>query len=303
MKTDWQEQAGSILEGIKQIKNYPMAELTTFKIGGPADLLVEPADVSQLSRVREFCRDFSVPWMLLGLGSNLLVRDKGIRGVVIKLAGQFLAWERDGSTVRAGAGLNLGELARETAREGLSGLEFACGIPGTVGGAAYMNAGAYDGEMEQVLQRVQAYSLEQGLRWYSKEELELGYRKSRFQSRPEIIVMVELGLTPVDSQTCLAKIADLTDRRESKQPLELPSAGSVFRRPEGYYVGPLIEGAGLKGYTIGGAQVSLKHAGFIVNIGGATADDVLRLIAHIQQEIKSKYGVDLVPEIKVVGEE
>jgi len=277
--------------------------LTTFKIGGPADLLVEPADVGQLAKVLEFCRDFSVPWMLLGLGSNLLVRDKGIRGVVIKLAGEFLTWERDGGTVRAGAGVTLGDLSRETARAGLTGLEFACGIPGTVGGAVYMNAGAYDGEMSQVLQRVQAYSLEHGLCWYSKDQLELGYRKSRFQSRPEIIVRAEMSLTSADPAACLEKIADLTFRRESKQPLEMPSAGSVFRRPEGHYVGPLIEKAGLKGYSIGGAQVSPKHAGFIVNTGGATADNVLCLIAHIQREIQSRFGVELVPEIKVVGEE
>lgn len=300
---DWQRQATSILNGIRLWPSFPMARLTTFKIGGPADLVVEPDNLDQLIRVLEFCKAWSVPWMVIGLGSNLLVRDKGIRGIVIKLAGDFATVEIDKTEVTAGSGMLLADLAVYTASRGLTGLEFACGIPGSVGGAAYMNAGAYGGEMAQVLTRVQSYDLTHGLSWYTGDALEFSYRHSRFQEAPQVIVRLVFSLTIGDSNATLAKISELTRQRESKQPLEMPSAGSVFRRPEGYYVGPLIESAGLKGYTIGGAQVSPKHAGFIVNIGTATAADVLALIRHIQTVILDQYGVELIPEIRVVGEE
>lgn len=303
MLFDWRERALSMLQGIKMIPDFPMSELTTFKIGGPVDLLIEPENIEQLIQTVQFCKAEHVVWMVVGLGSNLLVRDKGIRGIAIKLSGEFAEWKIEGIKVSSGAAVSLSELAKATACAGLSGLEFACGIPGTVGGAVYMNAGAYDGEISQVLTKAMVFDLQEGLIEYNKLDFDFGYRHSRFQAVEQIILRAEFELEAVAPESAQGRVAELTCKRESKQPLELPSAGSVFRRPEGYYVGPLLEQAGLKGYTIGGAQVSNKHAGFIVNIGGATAQDVLDLISHIQRTIKEQYGVDLVPEVRVVGEE
>ncbi len=299
----WQEQANVALEGIKKRFQIPMTELTTFKIGGPLDLLVEPEKEKDLQKILSFCHIEKLPWMMIGLGSNLLVRDKGIRGIGIKLSGEFNSFKIHGETVIAGAGMILGDLAKETACQGLSGLEFACGIPGTLGGGVYMNAGAYDGEMAGVLKRVQAIDEINGPVWYEQAELNMGYRHSRFQSSGQIITMVQLELKKGDKESAEGKIAQLTCKREGKQPLDMPSAGSVFRRPAGYYVGPLIEQSGLKGFSIGGAQISVKHAGFIVNTGGATACDVIRLIKHVQTIVKEKFNVELIPEIRIVGEE
>ncbi len=299
----WQKKAENILEGIEKWFDLPMSEITTFKIGGPLDLLVEPGSIEELHRVLSFCAEEKIPWMVVGLGSNLLVRDKGIRGVGIKLAGKFTHWEVLENEIIAGAGLALSDLAKKTACLGLSGLEFACGIPGTVGGAVFMNAGAYGGEMAQVILQVKAFSLPKGSVVYDQKELKLSYRFSRFQEETEVITEVRLVLHPAENENISARISDLTCQRETKQPLAMPSAGSVFRRPTGYYVGPLIEESGLKGFSIGGAQVSPKHAGFIVNTGKATAQDVLDLIAHIKKVIKEKKGVELIPEIRVIGED
>jgi UDP-N-acetylmuramate dehydrogenase len=301
--TKWQQKAVEALKNIKLEPDYPMAQLTTFKIGGPVDLLAEPVDVAQLQQVVRFCQVEQLPWMVLGLGSNLLVRDQGVRGVAIKLGGEFAQWTAIGNQISAGAAVPLADLSKATVGLGLSGLEFACGIPGSVGGAVYMNAGAYDGELSRVVVKAQAFDPQAGLIWHDRMGLEFGYRRSRFQVNQQIAVKVVFELQPAVAGHIGAKIADFTCRREMKQPLELPSAGSVFRRPEGYYVGPLIEQAGLKGYRIGGAQVSPKHAGFIVNVGGATAQDVLDLIQHIRIVVQDRHGVDLTPEIKVIGEE
>jgi UDP-N-acetylmuramate dehydrogenase len=300
---DWRTKAETTLSGLKLTRDLPMSQLTTYKIGGPLDLLVEPSNLAELERTLSFCRDEKIPWVILGLGSNLLVRDKGIRGIGIKLAGEFVTWEANGTQITVGAGVTLADLAKRTAELGLSGLEFACGIPGSVGGAIFMNAGAYDGEMAQVVTEVQAYLPEQGLIRFSTPELQFGYRHSRFQHDPGIILKVILQLQSFDREASQAKIRELTCKRENSQPLDLPSAGSVFKRPQGYFVGPLITEAGLRGHSIGGAQVSTKHSGFIVNTGSATARDVLDLIAHIQQVIKAKYGVDLIPEYRILGEE
>jgi UDP-N-acetylmuramate dehydrogenase len=301
--TPWQQKALETLKDIKVEINYPMAQLTTFKIGGPVDLLAEPVDVVQLQRVVRFCQAEQLPWMILGLGSNLLVRDKGVRGVAVKLGGEFAEWAADGNRITAGAAVPLVDLSKATVALGLSGLEFACGIPGSVGGAVYMNAGAYDGELAQVVVKAQAFDPEQGLVWHDRTALEFGYRRSRFQTQKQVAVKVVFELQPTAVSKIGAKIADLTCKRETKQPLELASAGSVFRRPEGYYVGPLIEQSGLKGYRIGDAQVSTKHAGFIVNVGAATAQDVLDLIQHIRTVVQARHGVDLTPEIRIIGEE
>lgn len=300
----WQKKAREDLTGLKLSFEKSMADLTTFKIGGPVDLLVEPDNPAELEKVLDFCLANDLPWLIIGSGSNLLVRDGGIRGVGIKLSGEFNEWEIKGTTINAGAGVSLAKLAKEAAERGLSGLEFACGIPGTVGGGVYMNAGAYNGEISQVVTRVQAVRAGKGIFWLEKDELNFAYRSSRFQRETgEVIARVEFSLIQDRADLTRARVNEYTCLRESKQPLELPSAGSVFRRPQGYYVGPLIEAAGLKGFTIGGAQVSPKHAGFIVNTGGATAQDVLSLIAHIQKVVKARNGVDLIPEIKIVGSE
>ncbi len=300
---NWREKARQELAGIRMTPDYPMSELTTFKIGGPLDLLIEPSDITQLERAIAFCSHENVPWIVVGLGSNLLVRDKGVRGAGIRLIGEFLQWQSDGTRVSAGAGVSLADLARGTAELGLAGLEFACGIPGSVGGAVFMNASAYDGEISQVLTAAEAYRPGLGLARFTAAELKLGYRFSRFHEESAVISQAEFALRPADRGSIAARITDLTCQRQAKQPLELPSAGSTFRRPAGHYVGPLIEKAGLKGYAIGGAQVSLKHAGFIVNTGNASAADVLGLIDHIQRVIRDNDGVDLILEVRVIGEE
>jgi UDP-N-acetylmuramate dehydrogenase len=298
----WVDKALKSLPGVKLTPDLPLAQHTTFKIGGPLDLLAEPTNEEQLRRVLDFCEQAGLPWMALGLGSNLLVREQGIRGIGIRLAGAFLEWRRDGTIVHSGAGVTLADLAKETACLGLSGLEFACGIPGTVGGAVYMNAGAYDGEMAQVIIGVEAVPPGRGKVTYSAAEAGFEYRKSRFQAEKAIITAVSFQLCPVDAALAAARINEFTCRRESRQPLEWPSAGSVFRRPEGHFVGPLIEAAGLKGLAVGGARVSPKHAGFIVNDGNATASDVLELVEHVQKVIAERNGIELQLEIRVVGE-
>lgn len=300
---DWRQQAEIDLKGILQSRDVPMSRLTTFRIGGPLDLLTEPVDLGELRRVLVFCQKYHLPWFVLGLGSNLLVRDKGIRGVGIRLGGDFKSWRAEGVKIQAGAAVALADLSRGAACLGLTGLEFACGIPGSLGGAVFMNAGAYDGELSRVVTKVETLDSLSGPVSYDGSEMEFGYRFSRLQREPRIITGITLTLKTGDPDAAKARIAELTASRESKQPLDMPSAGSVFRRPPGHYVGPLIEAAGLKGFAIGGAQVSPKHAGFIVNTGNATAKDVLDLIAHIQRVVKARNGVDLIPEYRVMGEE
>ncbi|NPV69420.1 MAG: UDP-N-acetylmuramate dehydrogenase [Firmicutes bacterium] len=280
-----------------------MSRHTSFKIGGPADLVAIPSSVDDLRTVLAFCTSESLPWFVMGNGTNLLVRDKGIRGVVIKLAGTLDRLEIAGETLTAGSGALLRKTSEAAAARGLAGLEFTHGIPGTVGGAAVMNAGAYDGEMKDVIESVELLSPGDG-RVVVLEAAALGfaYRKSVLQDRSDIVLSATMRLKRGDRPAILERMSDLDRRRREKQPLDLPSAGSVFRRPEGAYAGPLIEGAGLKGHRIGGAEVSTVHAGFIVNRGGATADDVLEMITFIRDAVLRKYGVELTPEIKVVGE-
>jgi UDP-N-acetylmuramate dehydrogenase len=302
---DWQSKAEAALAGIQVIRNISMTKLTTFKIGGPLDWLVELKNFAELEQTLVFCHEQDIPWLIIGLGSNLLVRDKGIRGIGIKMTGDFAKWKVEGDNVTAGAGVVLADLAKETACLGLTGLEFACGIPGSTGGAIFMNAGAYDGEMSRMVMMVEAYDSQTGeLLMFSNTELDFGYRYSRFQNQPEkVITSLTLKLRHSDPASITGKITEFTCRRGNSQPLDLPSAGSVFRRPEGYFVGTLIIEAGLQGFSIGGAQVSTKHGGFIVNKGNATAADVLALIRHIQHVIKEQVGVELIPEYRIVGEE
>lgn len=293
----------NIVEPGRLLFNEPMSRHTTFAIGGPVDVLVNPQSIEEIKSVLSFCSREKLPCMVFGLGSNLLVRDKGIRGVAVKIGDCLTAAEVMDCDIVAQAGISLSRLAYLAAEHSLSGIEFAEGIPGSLGGAVAMNAGAYGGEMKDVLVSCTALDERGQTLIFNRDEMNLGYRSSIFQQRSVIIIEARLRLTRGEKEEILARMAALAGQREAKQPLDMPSAGSTFRRPEGFYVGPLIEQLGLKGYSIGGAQVSVKHAGFVVNRGGATAADVLSLIAYIQSQALSQLGVELRPEIKVVGEE
>ncbi|WP_337471818.1 UDP-N-acetylmuramate dehydrogenase [Mitsuokella jalaludinii] len=281
----------------------PMKLHTTFKIGGPADCLIFPASMEETEKVLALVSEYKLPLTILGNGSNVLVQDKGIRGVVVKFARPMAKIRHEGTRIIAGAGALLKDVSEAAAQSSLTGLEFACGIPGSIGGAIFMNAGAYDGEMKNVADTVRTVDREGRIHTYSRDEFDLGYRHSRFQDNGEAIVEVELCLEPGDSKAIRAKMDDFTQRRESKQPLEMPSAGSTFKRPKGYFAGTLIQETGLKGLQVGGAQVSTKHAGFVVNAtGNATAADVRGLIHEVQQRVYEKHGVMLHPEVRIIGD-
>lgn len=281
----------------------PMKAHTSFRIGGPADLFLTPGNAAELAETIRILRRHEIPVFILGNGSNLLVRDKGIRGAVVQLSGRMAALETDGTTVFAGGGALLSAAAAKAAEAGLAGLEFASGIPGSIGGAVMMNAGAYGGEMKDVLESVDVLTLDLQFETLPVEALELSYRHSSLAERGDIVLGVRFRLERDDPQAIQARMAELAEKRREKQPLQYPSAGSTFKRPEGYFAGKLIQDAGLKGKAIGGAQVSEKHAGFLINTGNATAQDMLELIAHCQRAVAEKFGVKLETEIKIVGEE
>ena len=281
----------------------PMAKHTSFRIGGPADVLAQPADEAELAALLKRAGEHAVPVTLVGNGSNLLVRDKGIRGLVIKLSNIFSSITVDGNVMTFGSGISLAMASKKAASLSLSGLEFAVGIPGTSGGAVYMNAGGYDGEMAKVVTCVRVMDMQGKISELQASELDFAYRHTALQNSGWIVISVTVALQPGEAESIAAKMADFSQRRISKQPLELPSAGSMFKRPPGYFAGTLIEQTGLKGYTVGGAQVSQKHAGFVVNVGGATAKDVLQLISDVQSKVFAAHGVRLEPEVLVLGEE
>ncbi|WP_425061387.1 UDP-N-acetylmuramate dehydrogenase [Sporomusa carbonis] len=283
--------------------NEPMSNHTTFRIGGPADYLVFPASAQEVSVVSDIAKQFNVPVTVLGNGSNVLVLDRGIRGLVVKFGPEMGYIRHSGTTVFAGAGALLTDVSKYAAANKLTGFEFAIGIPGSIGGAVFMNAGAYEGDMSQVAVAVTAVCTTGQLRRFEAAELNFGYRHSVFQDNGCIICEVELALNNGEDSSIRSLIDDYTTKRESKQPLEMPSAGSTFKRPQGHFAGTLIEQAGLKGATVGGAQVSTKHAGFIINAGGATAQDVLSLISKVQNVVYKRFGVALHPEVRVIGEE
>ena len=281
----------------------PMAKHTSFRIGGPADALAQPADEAELAALLQRAAEHAVPVTLVGNGSNLLVRDKGIRGLVIKLSNAFADIAVEGNTITFGSGVSLAMASKKAASLSLSGMEFAVGIPGTIGGAVYMNAGAYDGEMAKVVSSVRVMDGQGKVKELAASQLDFAYRHTALQNSGLIVTGVTVCLKPGKAEAIAAKMADFSQRRISKQPLELPSAGSMFKRPPGYFAGTLIEQTGLKGYTVGGAQVSQKHAGFVVNVGGATASDVLQLISDVQNKVFAAHGVHLEPEVLVLGEE
>ena len=281
----------------------PMAKHTSFRIGGPADVLAQPGNEAELAELLKRAADHAVPVTLVGNGSNLLVRDKGIRGLVIKLSNLFSSITVAGNVLTFGSGISLAMASKKAASLSLSGLEFAVGIPGTIGGAVYMNAGAYDGEMAKVVTSVQVMDRQGQSSQLKADELDFSYRHTALQNSGLIVTSVTVSLQPGEAESIKAKMDDFSQRRIAKQPLELPSAGSMFKRPAGYFAGTLIEQTGLKGYTVGGAQVSTKHAGFVVNVGGATAKDVLQLIRDVQDRVLAVQGVQLEPEVLVLGEE
>lgn len=287
--------------GIKFFENEPMKNHTSFRIGGPAKLFIEPKNEKELSDVLKKCRKNKIEYIVIGNGSNLLVSDNGIDKAVIKLCGSFEKIELfDETTVKAGAGVSLAALCRFALENSLSGLEFAFGIPGSVGGAAFMNAGAYGGEMKDAVLSCSHIDREGNTGVLSKEQLGFAYRKSAYGENGFIITGVTFKLQKGEKGAIEEKMNELLGRRKDKQPLSFPSAGSVFKRPEGYFAGALIEQSGLKGKTIGGAQVSEKHAGFIINIGSATCKDVKDLIECCQKTVYDNFGVKLETEIKMI---
>ncbi|HIY84005.1 UDP-N-acetylmuramate dehydrogenase [Rubneribacter sp.] len=279
----------------------PMAAHTTFAVGGPAECAVFPRTEGQVRAVWEACRSFGVSLRAMGLGSDLLVSDAGLRGVVMILAGGFSGVSVEGRTVKAQAGASNAQVAEAAQRAGLAGYEFASGIPGTVGGAAIMNAGAYGGEFGQVARSVRCLTPEGRAVEVTAKEAAWSYRHSMMDDRGYLVLSAQLVLEPDDPEAVRARMEDLARRRAEKQPLELPSAGSTFKRPEGCFAGKLIEEAGLRGFRVGGAQVSEKHCGFVVNAGGATAKDVRRLIDEVQERVLASAGVLLEPEVRMWG--
>jgi UDP-N-acetylmuramate dehydrogenase len=290
-----------ILKEGKLYLNEPMKRHTSFKIGGPADLLVVPNNRKELLEIISLLKGEKIPFFILGNGTNLLVSEKGIRGVVIKLS-SLRNVIVESNRIIAEAGAPLSYIANVALVHELAGFEFASGIPGTLGGAIVMNAGAYGPEMKDVVEKVEVLDGEGSILILSNEEMKFSYRHSIIQEKDWIVLRGWLSLTKGKYEDIKSKMEELNAKRRERQPLEYPSAGSTFKRPPGYYAGKLIEEAGLKGYSIGGAKVSEKHSGFIINTGNATFYDVLNLIEHIQKVVKEKFGVELVPEIKIIGE-
>ena len=280
----------------------PMKKHTTFRIGGPADYLVLPQTMEEIADIVKLCRQEETPWYIMGNGSNLLVADAGVRGVVIQLLRNFNQIQLEGSQIRIQAGAQNAAVARQALEASLTGFEFAAGIPGTIGGAVVMNAGAYGGEMKDILKEVTV--LDQGgmIQRIPEEELELGYRTSIIARKGYLVLEALIELKPGDPQEIRAVMDELKEKRVTKQPLEYPSAGSTFKRPEGYFAGKLIMDAGLRGFTVGGAQISEKHCGFVINKGDATAKDVTDLMEETKKVVMEKFGVALEPEVKRLGQ-
>ena len=279
----------------------PMKNHTTFRIGGNAEVFAAPDSADGIERVLQICREENIPCTVIGNGSNLLVGDRGVCGVVLQIYRNYASIRIEGTDLYVQAGALLGQTAAAAAREGLTGLEFASGIPGTIGGAAAMNAGAYGGEMKDVLVWVKAIDRDGHVRQYAAEELELGYRTSRIQKEALVVLGVKLSLQQGDPVKIRERMEELKEQRVAKQPLEYPSAGSTFKRPEGYFAGKLIMDAGLRGFSGGDAQVSEKHCGFVINRGNATAADVMALVSQVQTIVEEKFGVRLELEVRRIG--
>ncbi len=289
--------------GAEVLKDAPMSKYTSFKCGGNASLLIIPNSIDEIKKIITFCRENGVEPLIIGNGSNLLVSDKGINGVIIKIGSKISKIELlDDTTIYCEAGASLKSLCMFALENSLSGLEFAYGIPGTLGGAVYMNAGAYGGEMKDVLYSCEHLDTNGKIGSLEKDELDLSYRRSAYTNNSYTVLSAIMKLKKADKAEIKESMNDKLRRRKEKQPLEYGSAGSTFKRPEGYFAGALIEQSGLKGYSVGGAEVSEKHAGFVINKNSATATDVIKLIHDVQNKVYEKFGVMLETEVKIIGE-
>lgn len=280
----------------------PMARHTTFRVGGPADYFVRPVDVEQIPALISLGRMENIPYFILGNGSNLLVSDEGYRGMIINISDNMNGVDIHDGVIRAQAGAMLTKVGRLARDNSLTGLEFASGIPGTIGGAVYMNAGAYGGEMKDVVVSVRAMDTDGRVYDLSVDEMDFSYRHSVIGERGLVVLEVMMKLAEGNLDEIDSRMNELAEARRSKQPLEYPSAGSTFKRPEGYFAGKLIMDAGLRGYSVGGAQVSEKHCGFVVNRGGATASDVMTLIRDVQDKVREEFEVELETEVRLLGQ-
>jgi len=291
-----------IIEENRIYVDEPMKKHTTFRVGGPADYFVVPRTKEEVKELISVCKEFDMPYYVLGNGSNLLVGDKGYRGVIIQVYKEMNQIQVEGENIKVQAGALLSRIGNVALEAELSGFEFAAGIPGTMGGAVVMNAGAYGGEMRDVLVSATVLTPQGELLTLSNEELELGYRTSIVAKKDYIVLEATIGLHKGDKEAIRARMDELRVQRTTKQPLEFPSAGSTFKRPEGYFAGKLIQDAGLRGFQVGGAQVSEKHCGFVINKENATAADVWELMQQVSAIVKEKFGVELEPEVKRLGE-
>ncbi len=291
------------IPGVIAAVDEPMSRHTSFRIGGPADVFARPGSIDGLKEILRICREDGIPVMVMGNGTNLIVRDKGIRGVVIQLTDNMCGYEVNGEEVSAQAGILISRLSKIALEHGLAGLEFAEGIPGTLGGAVTMNAGAYDGDMSMIVKCSEFLGSDGQIHMIDNSMHCFGKRSSIFQCNGGVVLRSVISLKKGEREKIKERMDDYHARRSEKQPLDMPSAGSIFKRPEGHFAGRLVQDCGLKGYRIGGAEVSGLHCGFIVNSGGATAHDVISLIKHIQDMVSEKFGVELQTEVKIVGEE
>lgn len=307
MNSRFEEQLYQMMTEDKIHKDELLSKHTTFKIGGPADYFLMPSNKEELQSAVLLCKEYHIPFYIIGNGSNLLVGDKGYRGVIIQLYKNYQSItfeEIEDNHVHfvASAGVLLSTLANEIAKQSCTGFEFASGIPGTLGGAVTMNAGAYGGEIKDCIEQAELLDEDGNFLTFSKEQLELGYRSSIIQKKSYIVLEVSFRFKKGNQQEIYDKMKELNQQRRDKQPLEYPSAGSTFKRPEGYFAGKLIMDAGLKGHKVGDAMVSEKHCGFVVNVGKATAADVKKLIQEVDQIVYEKNNVHLEPEVRMIGE-
>jgi len=302
MKSEFYKKLIQITDENRVLTDEPMKKHTTFHIGGNADYFVMPNKASEVAEVVKLCKEEGIPYYVLGNGSNLLVSDKGYRGVIIQIYKEMNDIRVEGTIVTAQAGALLSKIGSVALADSLTGFEFAAGIPGTVGGAVVMNAGAYGGEMKDILLSVTVLTPDGAVLTLYNKELELGYRTSIIAKKDYIVLEAKYKLERGEKDVIREKMDELKVKRVTKQPLEMPSAGSTFKRPEGYFAGKLIQDAGLRGFQVGGAQVSEKHCGFVVNTGDATAADVMSLIEQVAEKVKQEFGVQLEPEVKTLGE-
>ena len=302
MNLSFYNQLIQIVDKEQVLIDEPMKKHTTFRVGGPADYFVMPKNIEEVQKIVAFCKDAKMPYYVLGNGSNLLVSDAGYRGVIIQIYKSMSEITVEDTTIRAQAGALLSKIGNIALDAELTGFEFAAGIPGAVGGAVVMNAGAYGGEMKDILKSVTVLTTEGEVLTLYNKELELGYRTSIIAKKDYVVLEAEYELQKGSKEDIRAKMDELKVQRVTKQPLEYPSAGSTFKRPEGHFAGKLIQDAGLRGFSVGGAQVSEKHCGFVINKGDATAADIIELMRQVSEKVMQEFGVLLEPEVKMLGE-